>query len=52
VVLRAGLWCSPCGVFGACPRHTDPPECMALLDVEQVVQAARRLLAAQRPPAM
>jgi heptosyltransferase-2/heptosyltransferase-3 len=48
VVLRAGLWCSPCGVFHACPRHTDPPECMAHLDGAQVVQAAQRLLAAPR----
>jgi len=46
VVLRSGLWCSPCGVFRACPRHTDPPECMAHLEVAQVVQAAQRLLAA------
>jgi heptosyltransferase-2/heptosyltransferase-3 len=46
VVLRAGLWCSPCGVFHACPRHTDPPECMAHLEVAQVVQAAQRVLAA------
>jgi ADP-heptose:LPS heptosyltransferase len=44
VVLRAGLWCSPCGVFSACPRHTDPPECMAYLDVAEVVQAAQALL--------
>jgi heptosyltransferase-2/heptosyltransferase-3 len=46
VVLRSGLWCSPCGVFHACPRHTDPPECMAHLEVAQVVRAAQRVLAA------
>jgi heptosyltransferase-2/heptosyltransferase-3 len=44
IVLRAGLWCSPCGVFHACPRHTDPPECMHLIAPAEVVQAAQRLL--------
>jgi ADP-heptose:LPS heptosyltransferase len=44
IVLRAGIWCSPCGVFAACPRGTDPPECMAQLEVEAVLQAARSLL--------
>jgi heptosyltransferase-2/heptosyltransferase-3 len=48
MVLRSGLWCSPCGVFHACPRHTDPPECMAHLEVAQVVQAAQCLLALPR----
>jgi heptosyltransferase-2/heptosyltransferase-3 len=48
VVLQSGLWCSPCGVFHACPRHTDPPECMAHLEVAQVVQAAQRLLTVVR----
>jgi ADP-heptose:LPS heptosyltransferase len=43
-VLRAGLWCSPCGVFHACPRHTDPPEGMAALDVVQVLAAARGVM--------
>jgi heptosyltransferase-2/heptosyltransferase-3 len=46
VVLRAGLWCSPCGVFSACPRHTDPPECMQQIATAEVIQAAQRLLAA------
>lgn len=46
VVLRSGLWCSPCGVFVACPRQTNPPECMAALTVGEVVATARRLLAA------
>jgi heptosyltransferase-2/heptosyltransferase-3 len=44
VVVQAHLWCSPCGVFDACPRQTDPPECMDALTVEQVVQVASRLL--------
>jgi heptosyltransferase-2/heptosyltransferase-3 len=44
VVLCAGLWCSPCGVFAACPRHTSPPECMQQITVEQVVQTAQRLI--------
>lgn len=43
-VLCAGLWCSPCGIFSACPRHTAPPECMDLLTVEQVVETGRQLL--------
>ncbi|GIV95825.1 MAG: glycosyl transferase [Herpetosiphonaceae bacterium] len=44
LVLRSGLWCSPCGVFDRCPRGTQPAECMALLQVAQVVAAARRIL--------
>jgi len=44
VVVQAHLWCSPCGVFDACPRQTNPPECMDALTVEQVVQVASRLL--------
>lgn len=43
-VIHAGLWCSPCGVFNACPRGTDPPECMQGIDVAQVLTAARELL--------
>ncbi|NJN67280.1 MAG: glycosyltransferase family 9 protein [Chloroflexaceae bacterium] len=43
-VLRADLWCAPCGVLNACPRGTNPSECMAALSTEQVVQAARCLL--------
>lgn len=46
VVLRADLWCSPCGVFAACPRHTDPPECMASITPAAVIYAAHRLLTA------
>lgn len=45
IVLQSDLWCRPCGVFAACPRGTDPPECMQQLTVAQVVQTARRLLA-------
>ncbi len=44
VVLRSGVWCSPCGVFGTCPRHTDPPACMEGITVEQTVQACSVLL--------
>jgi ADP-heptose:LPS heptosyltransferase len=50
VVLRAGLWCSPCGVFSACPRGTHPPECMERIAVATVVQAARMLLKGDRRP--
>jgi heptosyltransferase-2/heptosyltransferase-3 len=46
VVLRAGLWCSPCGIFSACPRQTDPPECMQQIAPDEVIQAAQRLLSA------
>ena len=45
-VLRAGLFCSPCGVFDACPRGTIGPECMAAISVGEVVAAARQLLEA------
>lgn len=44
VVLRSGLWCSPCGVLTECPRGTAPSECMALIPAEQVVSAAQALL--------
>lgn len=44
IVVRAGVWCSPCGVFSACPRGIDPPECMALIDAAGVVQQARAML--------
>jgi heptosyltransferase-2/heptosyltransferase-3 len=39
-VVRAGLWCSPCSVFSACPRSTSPPECMAAITVASVVAAS------------
>ncbi len=44
-VLQAGLFCSPCGVFAACPRGTAGPECMAAIPAEAVIAAGRRLLA-------
>lgn len=43
-VLSADLWCAPCGVFSACPRLTDPAECMERIMVAAVVEAAGRLL--------
>lgn len=43
-VVRTNLWCSPCGVFRACPRGTDPPECMAGVTVAQVMTACHQLL--------
>jgi ADP-heptose:LPS heptosyltransferase len=46
VVVQAGLWCSPCGVFTACPRQTDPPECMQHIAVAEVLRVARTLLGA------
>jgi heptosyltransferase-2/heptosyltransferase-3 len=48
VVLSASLFCSPCGVFAACPRGTAGPECMAAIGAERVVAAARALLDGQR----
>jgi ADP-heptose:LPS heptosyltransferase len=48
-VLSAGLFCSPCGVFAACPRGTAGPECMAAIGVDEVVAAGRALLEAARP---
>jgi heptosyltransferase-2/heptosyltransferase-3 len=46
VVLRADLWCSPCGVFAACPRGLARPECMELIDATQVAERACAMLAA------
>jgi heptosyltransferase-2/heptosyltransferase-3 len=43
-VLRSELWCSPCGVFAACPRGLDQPECMTLIHVEHVLTVAREQL--------
>ena len=42
-VIRAELWCSPCGVFSACPRGLAQPECMQQIATEQVLAAARQL---------
>jgi lipopolysaccharide heptosyltransferase II len=44
VVLRSGLWCSPCGVLDACPRGTAPSECMTRITVPQVLAAIHRLI--------
>ncbi|HEX6289898.1 MAG TPA: glycosyltransferase family 9 protein [Herpetosiphonaceae bacterium] len=38
IVLRSGLWCSPCGVLDACPRGTLPSECMARISTAEVVE--------------
>ncbi len=43
-VITAGLFCSPCGVFAACPRATDPPECMAAITPAQVAAVAETML--------
>lgn len=45
VVLREELWCSPCGVFSACPRGLARPECMDRIAVERVAAEALRRLA-------
>jgi ADP-heptose:LPS heptosyltransferase len=37
VVLRAGVPCSPCGVFNACPLGYAPPICMEQISVEMVL---------------
>jgi ADP-heptose:LPS heptosyltransferase len=47
VVVREELWCSPCGVFSACPRGLERPECMERIGAEQVVETAKRLLSRQ-----
>ncbi len=47
-VLRAELWCAPCGVLSHCPRGTNPSECMTLITVAAVVQSAQQLLAAHQ----
>ncbi|MEF3273343.1 MAG: glycosyltransferase family 9 protein [Chloroflexus sp.] len=43
-VISAGLACSPCGVFAACPRGTDPPECMAAIQPAQVATLVEQML--------
>lgn len=45
VVIRSGLWCSPCGVMTACPRGTAPSECMSRITLAPVLDAATNLLA-------
>jgi heptosyltransferase-2/heptosyltransferase-3 len=44
-VLRAELWCSPCGVFEACPRALARPECMERIAAAPVIAQALRMLA-------
>jgi ADP-heptose:LPS heptosyltransferase len=44
MVLRADLWCSPCGKFAVCPRGLARPECMELISVAWVAERAREML--------
>ncbi len=44
IVLRAGLACSPCGTFEHCPRGTEGPECMLMINPAVVIAAGRALL--------
>ena len=44
VVIRADLWCSPCGVFSGCPRGLERPECMEQINVGRVIAQARQQL--------
>ena len=39
-VIKANLWCAPCGVLTHCPRNTKPSECMTLITVDQVVHSS------------
>jgi ADP-heptose:LPS heptosyltransferase len=48
VVLRADLWCSPCGEFAACPRGLARPECMELIAIARVAERAREMLDAAK----
>jgi lipopolysaccharide heptosyltransferase II len=43
-VLRADLWCSPCGVLSHCPRGRAPAPCMAAISAEAVLAAAQAVL--------
>lgn len=43
-IIRAGIACSPCGVFAACPRQTVGPECMAAISPEAVIAVSLGLL--------
>jgi heptosyltransferase-2/heptosyltransferase-3 len=45
VVLRADLWCSPCGEFAACPRGLARPECMERISAARVAERALAMLA-------
>jgi ADP-heptose:LPS heptosyltransferase len=47
VVVRADLWCSPCNLIRRPPEECDtasPPECLRLVAVDEVQNAAARLL--------
>jgi heptosyltransferase-2/heptosyltransferase-3 len=46
VVLRADLWCSPCGEFAACPRGLARPECMERISAARVAERALAMLEA------
>lgn len=46
-VVRSGLWCSPCGAVAACPRGTQPAECMATIKPAQVLAAITQVEPAQ-----
>lgn len=44
-VISAELWCSPCGVFHACPRGLAQPACMERISPSLVIAQARHMLA-------
>ena len=44
VVIRADLWCSPCGVFSGCPRGLERPECMEQINIGRVIAQAQQQL--------
>jgi ADP-heptose:LPS heptosyltransferase len=49
VVVRAELWCSPCNLIRKPPEECagpEPPECLRLVSVDAVYDAAARLLRA------
>lgn len=51
VVVRAELWCSPCNLIRKPPAEcagAEPPECLRLVEVEQVEAEAARLLGSHR----
>jgi len=51
VVVRPGLWCSPCNLIRKPPAECggpEPPECLRLVTADAVFDAAARLLARRR----
>lgn len=51
VVVRAELWCAPCNLIRKPPAEcagSEPPECLRLVSVEAVYDAAARVLRATR----